>query len=382
MWILLLAVGGCGVGAAPRQTSPASLQKTQVGIYLATLNTGQFLSADNGGGGVITATAPWMRGWEHFSVHDTSNAQLTDGDLVYVAASSGQFLSANNGGGGALTATAPWQRSWEAFYLVRLGGSGAIQDGDSIALKTLLKGNYVSADNGGGGAVSASAPWARAWETFVITVDGSGGTGGGTTPLQQVLSQSQFESMFPYRNGFYSYDNFIQAAKGYPGFAASGTLDDRKREVAAFLANVNHETGGLVAIDEYVKELRCTEGDYACPCAYGQLYYGRGPLQITGNENYCAASAAILGDPSLLDNDPERVSRDAALAWATALWFWTATDCHDDIVNNEDFAATIQTINGPYECGGANPNDVQDRVDAYLSFCQMLGVDSGNSLYC
>jgi chitinase len=200
--------------------------------------------------------------------------------------------------------------------------------------------------------------------------------------LQEVLSQDLFESMFPDHIPFYTYDDFLQAVDSYPSFAATGSLDDRKREVAAFLANVNRETVGLTAIDEYVKELRCTDGVDGCPCADGQLYYGRGPLQITGNENYCAASLAILGDASILDYDPGQVSQDSALAWATALWFWTATSCHDDIVSNQDFAATIQTINGPYECGGADPDAVDERVNGYLSFCNMLEVDPGASLYC
>jgi chitinase len=202
------------------------------------------------------------------------------------------------------------------------------------------------------------------------------------TSLQEVLSRDMFESMFPNHIAFYTYDDFVQAADSYPSFAAAGSLDDRKREVAAFLANVNRETVGLTAIAEYFKELRCTDGVDGCPCVDGQLYYGRGPLQITGNDNYCAASQDILGDASILDYDPGQVSRDSALAWATALWFWTATSCHDAIVSNQDFAATIQTINGPYECGGADPDAVDERVSGYLSFCQMLGVDSGTSLYC
>lgn len=46
-------------------------------------------------------------------------------------------------------------------------------------------------------------------------------------------------------NGFYTYDAFISAANSYDGFGTTGGTDDQKRELAAFLANVMHETGRM-----------------------------------------------------------------------------------------------------------------------------------------
>ena len=46
-------------------------------------------------------------------------------------------------------------------------------------------------------------------------------------------------------NGFYTYDGIIRAAQLSKGFGTTGSVTDRKREVAAFLANVMHETGGI-----------------------------------------------------------------------------------------------------------------------------------------
>ncbi len=57
--------------------------------------------------------------------------------------------------------------------------------------------------------------------------------------------------MFPNRNPFYTYQGLVDALSAYPGFATTGGTEVAKREAAAFLANVNHETGGLV----YVKEI-------------------------------------------------------------------------------------------------------------------------------
>lgn len=128
---------------------------------------------------------------------------------------------------------------------------------------------------------------------------------GGT--LAAILSKTAFESMFTNRNPFYTYEGLLQGAAKYPAFAATVTTDDRKREVAAYLANVNHETGGLFYIEEINK------GD------------------------------AIVGG---------------------------------------SFGETIRTINGALECGGRNPAQVQSRIDAYLRFCRLLGVDPGSRTSC
>ena len=43
---------------------------------------------------------------------------------------------------------------------------------------------------------------------------------------------------------FYTYDGFIRAAELATSFGTAGSDVLRKREVAAFLANAMHETGG------------------------------------------------------------------------------------------------------------------------------------------
>jgi chitinase len=69
-------------------------------------------------------------------------------------------------------------RSWEKFTVHKVGG-GAIHDGDTIGFSTMVKGLYVSAENGGGGAVDATRTWMRDWEEFVL---GSPGASGGPPP--------------------------------------------------------------------------------------------------------------------------------------------------------------------------------------------------------
>lgn len=51
---------------------------------------------------------------------------------------------------------------------------------------------------------------------------------------------------------FYTYNDFINAANAFSGFGTTGTSDDNKRELAAFFANVAHETGSTSHILNYL----------------------------------------------------------------------------------------------------------------------------------
>ncbi|MFD4791777.1 glycoside hydrolase family 19 protein [Streptomyces sp. NPDC058459] len=216
---------------------------------------------------------------------------------------------------------------------------------------------------------------------------GAGGGGGGN-PSGFVVSEAQFNQMFPGRNGFYTYNGLVQALSSYPAFANSGSDTVKRQEAAAFLANVNHETGGLV----YVVEQNTANYPHYCDwsqpygCPAGQAaYYGRGPIQLSWNFNYKAAGDALGID---LLNNPWLVQNDSAVAWRTGLWFWnTSTGAgsmtsHNAMVNQAGFGQTVRTINGSLECDGRNPSQVQSRVDAYQRFTSILGVSPGGNLYC
>ena len=47
---------------------------------------------------------------------------------------------------------------------------------------------------------------------------------------------------------FYTYTDFINAANSFSSFGTTGTSDDNKREIAAFFANVAHETTSMYLI--------------------------------------------------------------------------------------------------------------------------------------
>ncbi|EOD69326.1 chitinase [Amycolatopsis vancoresmycina] len=203
-----------------------------------------------------------------------------------------------------------------------------------------------------------------------------------------VVGEAQFEQMFPGRNAFYTYGGLTAALSAYPGFATTGDDTVQKQEAAAFLANVSHETGGLVYVVEQntanYPHYCDTSQPYGCPAGTA-AYYGRGPIQLSWNFNYKAAGDALGID--LLGN-PYLVEQDTAVAWKTGLWYWNTQSGpgtmtpHDAMVNGRGFGETIRSINGSLECNGGNPAQVQSRIDLYTRFAGILGVPTGGSLSC
>ncbi|MFC5924145.1 glycoside hydrolase family 19 protein [Micromonospora vulcania] len=217
--------------------------------------------------------------------------------------------------------------------------------------------------------------------------------GGGTTPPPTnpggfVVSEAQFNQMFPGRNSFYTYSGLVTALSAYTAFSRTGSATVQRQEAAAFLANVFHETGGLVHIVEQNTANYphyCDWGQpYGCPAGQ-DAYYGRGPIQLSWNFNYNAAGNA-LGLPLL--TNPWLVQNDAAVAWKTGIWYWMTQNGpgsmtpHNAMVNSAGFGETIRSINGSIECNGGNPAQVQSRVTKYQQFVGILGVPAGNNLYC
>jgi predicted chitinase len=222
-----------------------------------------------------------------------------------------------------------------------------------------------------------------------MSVPTAAATAAPQSPQASVVSEAQFNQIFPNRNKFYTYQGFSQALGKWKAFANTGDDKTKKREAAALLANVGHETGDL----KYIKEINTANyphycdasKPYGCP-AGNDKYYGRGPLQLSWNYNYKAAGDAIGVD--LLRN-PDKVSSDATIAWqAGGLWFWMTQSgagsmtAHDAMAKNKGFGETIRTINGALECNGQNPDQRNDRINRFKKYASILGTDAGGNLSC
>lgn len=128
---------------------------------------------------------------------------------------------------------------------------------------------------------------------------------------------------------------------------------DHPRRIAAFLAQIGHESGQL----RYVKELggdrylsRYDTGSLArrlgnTPQADGdgQLYCGRGLIQITGRNSYQACSRALFGDERLLAQ-PQLLEQPR---WAceSAAWFWHSRGLNA-LADRGEFNRITRLING------------------------------------
>ena len=192
----------------------------------------------------------------------------------------------------------------------------------------------------------------------------------------------------------------------YGNFCSEKDLQTNKKELAAFFANIAHETrhgqdgtytDGLMYIHENNTSLTYIAPNDAYPAVAGQKYYGRGPMQLSYNGNYGYASDCIFGDKKVLLNNPGLVETDPVVAFKTAIYFWMTPQtlkpsAHDVMIgkwqpNAADKAAgrtpgfgmTINIVNGQVECNkGENLYSMNDRIGFYQYFLKKLGVSDPN----
>ncbi|CAH8503355.1 unnamed protein product [Dicrocoelium dendriticum] len=130
--------------------------------------------------------------------------------------------------------------------------------------------------------------------------------------VEEYISESQWKCLI-HKNSYFSYDNFRKAASGMiqRGFLNEGSSDDRVRELAAFLAHCAYSTDNFRHREE-------TNPDGKPYCQF----YGRGPLLLTWQSNYAEFSQYYFDDEETLLNDPDIVSRDGEVGFASAIWYW------------------------------------------------------------
>jgi hypothetical protein len=279
---LLAASAGCIGGAdsdpadpdTQNESSPLSAQHLTVNLRTY---SGNYLVADHGGGAALAATSKAAKGWETFTLSDLDGGSLLSGDLVTLKGSSGQWVSAKNGGGSSLSVTAPASMGWEEFQIVKLDGGGAIVSGDTIALKTHVSGQFVSAINAGGGAVAATAPTAREWETLTLLVPGAGsGPKAGFTHPGVMVNRDQLD--------------FVKGKVAAGASPWKGAFDKAKSSDHASLS-YKPSPHATVECGPYSKpDIGCSDEKNDAIAAYTQalLWY------LTGNEAYAKSSIHIM----------------------------------------------------------------------------------------
>lgn len=251
--------------------------------------------------------------------------------------------------------------------------------------------------------------------------------------IAKYINKEAWDSLFPNRYAisttrsayskdiqqkeFYSYASFIKAVNRFPDFLKKGTEVQKKRELAAFLANIAHETSGgwneapggyfkwgLYFLEEQGCENGCAHyTDYSkkkFPPVKGQSYHGRGPMQLSWNYNYAQFSSFYFKNQQKLLQNPSLISTDPVLSFASALWFWMTPQypkpsCHEIMSGkwvptkkdslegrSSGFGAVINVINGGIECGDNVSPKTAYRLAYYEYFCKYFNVNPGDNCDC
>jgi predicted chitinase len=277
--------------------------------------------------------------------------------------------------------------------------------------------------------------------------------------VSNIITEKQFNSLFPIRDKFYSYAAFIQAANqlgnikvkvtrraasvyqfirtnkatgkstiirqdedwneawakakpdssytiDYGAFCSEKDISINKKELAAFFAQIAHETrhgqdgqynDGLMYTHEINTALPYMSDNDDYPAVKGKKYYGRGPMELSYNGNYGYASDCIFGDKNVLLNNPDLVQTDPIVAFKTAIYFWMTPQGNKPSAHNvmigkwqpspsdrakgrvPGFGMTTNIINGEVECNkGDNMESMNDRIGFYKHFLNQLGVSDNN----
>lgn len=203
----------------------------------------------------------------------------------------------------------------------------------------------------------------------------------------------------------------------YGNFLNEGSEEVKKRELAAFFANISHETtggwddapGGRFQWGLYYKQETNHDdnsvggyisGSTDYPANKNESYHGRGPIQLSYDYNYGYMSQIIYNDKMVLLNDPDRVANDGKLGYMTGIWFWMTPQapkpsCHDVMVGNwvpneadikanrlPGFGTTINVINGGLEAGKPNDHRVLDRIGFFERYTSFFGITTGDNVDC
>ncbi|MFE8599834.1 glycoside hydrolase family 19 protein [Archangium violaceum] len=193
--------------------------------------------------------------------------------------------------------------------------------------------------------------WLALLAAVVLAVGVAVASGGALLTLEQLraimprLALARAEELLPH----------LMAA-----MAEAGITTPRRK--AAFLAQLAHESAEFRYFEELAsgdayegrRDLGNTQpGD-------GRRYKGRGPIQLTGRNNYRDAGKDLGVD---LESKPE-LAATPAIGFRTAAWFWRTRELNE-LADAGNFDAITKRINGGYN-GKADRDAYHVRAQAAL----------------
>lgn len=228
---------------------------------------------------------------------------------------------------------------------------------------------------------------------FRATIETKAGVWGERITITRLGSGQQYLYAEPDNNWLQSSVPITTQVINFADFANTPSINQNKRELAAFLANISKETTGgwqfpigggsfgdyalwgLYFVHEVGYTASNSAGAYSqahplYPPNPSKGYYGRGPIQLSWNYNYGQFSKFLFNDASVLLNDPDSLQRDGVIAFQSALWFWMMPQCPKPSCHQvmhgrwvpqvgaysaskmyqQGFAHTNNIINGGLEC--------------------------------
>jgi putative chitinase len=169
------------------------------------------------------------------------------------------------------------------------------------------------------------------------------------------------------------------------------------QRVAAFLAQCGHESGGWTVFEEnlnysaqglngifkkYFPTLESAQpyarkpemiankiyanrmGNGVPETGDGYKYRGRGPIQLTGKDNYRAFAKEMFDDWENLFENPDWVTSDRDFALMSAIWFWNKNKLNVQ-ADSGDIKLMTKKINGGYI-------GLEDRIKHYNECIELL----------
>jgi len=169
------------------------------------------------------------------------------------------------------------------------------------------------------------------------------------------------------------------------------------KRIAAFLAQCGHESGGWTVFEEnlnysaqglcnifkkYFPTLESAQpyarkpqmiankvyggrmGNGPESSGDGWKYRGRGPIQLTGKDNYTSFAKEMFDDWQNVVDNPDWVTADRDFALMSAIWFWNKNKLNVQ-ADSGDIKLMTKKINGGYI-------GLEDRIKHYNECIELL----------